>query len=35
MLNELTIESSNIKKINYRMYLVFIFSMSQIHPHIL
>ena len=32
---ELTIELNTIKKMNYRINLVFIFLMSQIHPYIL
>ena len=32
---ELTIKWSAIKKINYGMYLVFLFLMSQIRPYIL
>ena len=32
---ELTIEWNTIKKINYRMFLVFMFFISQIHLYIL
>ena len=33
--NELTIEWNTIKKINYKMSLVFIFLMSQVHAYTL
>ena len=32
---ELTVEWNSIKKINYRMYLIFIFLISQMQPYIL
>ena len=35
MLHELTMKWNTIKKTNYRVYLVFIFLKSQIHPDVL